>query len=258
MPDPGGYQAFMISFQKDEDLHPAIEIIRPLRIAGILQNTPSIRSATLDLAVGGPRKDYSLTGKPLTSAEIDNAVAKSTTKIGRWSFYGALYGPEAVRDVFWAAIKGAFSKIPGATFHFPSDVPPEKSVLHIREGTLRGLPTFTELEWTNFVPNGSAFFFSPISPVSGDHADRQYKLAKDRCDEFGFDYIGTFTVGMRELHHIVCLVFDRTNEEEKKRAYKMLNLMVQDCADAGYGEYRTHLALMDQVCSPSPTASDCY
>jgi hypothetical protein len=53
---------------------------------------PYIRSATLDLAVGGLRSGYSSTGRPLTSAEIDRAVASSTARIRRWSFYGVLYG----------------------------------------------------------------------------------------------------------------------------------------------------------------------
>lgn len=33
---------------------------------------------------------------------------------------------------------------------------------------------------------------------------KQYKMTAKRCEEFGFDYIGTLVVGLRELHHIVC------------------------------------------------------
>lgn len=33
---------------------------------------------------------------------------------------------------------------------------------------------------------------------------KQYKMTVRRCEEFGFDYIGTLVVGLRELHHIVC------------------------------------------------------
>lgn len=105
----------------------------------------------------------------------------------------------------------------------------------------------SELSWTNFVPNGAALFFSPISPVTGDDAVKQYDIAKRRLEQFGFDYIGTFTIGMRELHHIIIAVYDRKDPEMKKRAYEMLKLLVQDCAESGYGEYRTHLSLMDQV-----------
>lgn len=34
MPNPGGYQAYMITLPRDEDLHRAVDIIRPLRLVG--------------------------------------------------------------------------------------------------------------------------------------------------------------------------------------------------------------------------------
>lgn len=32
MPNPGGYQAYMITIPKEEDIHQAVDIIRPLRV----------------------------------------------------------------------------------------------------------------------------------------------------------------------------------------------------------------------------------
>jgi len=32
MPNPGGFQAYQISLPRDEDLHQAVDIIRPLRL----------------------------------------------------------------------------------------------------------------------------------------------------------------------------------------------------------------------------------
>jgi len=109
MPDPGGYQAYMITFPRDEDLHQIIEIIRPLRIAMILQNVPSLRHVLLDAAVAAPKKHYYQGDDPIPDKELDK-IAKDL-KLGRWSFYGALYGPEPVRNVLWGAIKGAFSQV---------------------------------------------------------------------------------------------------------------------------------------------------
>lgn len=51
MANPGGYQSYLITFPRDEDLHQAVEIIRPLRIGMVLQNVPSIRHVLLDAAV---------------------------------------------------------------------------------------------------------------------------------------------------------------------------------------------------------------
>jgi FAD/FMN-containing dehydrogenase len=52
---------------------------------------------------------------------------------------------------------------------------------------------------------------------------------------------------MREMHHIVCLVFDRKDPDSKRRAHQLIRMLIDDAAKEGWGEYRTHLALMDQI-----------
>lgn len=43
------------------------------------------------------------------------------------------------------------------------------------------------------------------------------------------------------------IVFDRNDPARRKAALACLRAMVDDAAKLGYGEYRTHLATMDQV-----------
>jgi hypothetical protein len=56
--NPGGCQAYCITIPRDEDLHAAVEIIRPLRVGMVLQNVPTVRHILLDAAVLGDRKLY--------------------------------------------------------------------------------------------------------------------------------------------------------------------------------------------------------
>jgi hypothetical protein len=42
---------YLITLPKDNDLHTALEIIRPLRVAMVLQNVPTMRHILLDAAV---------------------------------------------------------------------------------------------------------------------------------------------------------------------------------------------------------------
>ncbi|KAJ5382474.1 hypothetical protein N7517_000385, partial [Penicillium concentricum] len=249
MPNPGGYQSYLITFPRDEDLHQAVDIIRPLRLPTssqqmILQNVPTIRHILLDAGVLGTKADYTSKTAPLDDDDLD--VIAKRLNLGRWNFYGALYGPEETRNALWGVIKGAFSAIKGAKFYFPDDIK-ENCVLHTRDKTLQGIPTFDELKWIDWVPNGAHLFFSPISKVSGDDAMLQYSVTKKRVREAGLDFIGTFTVGLREMHHIVCIVFDRKDPDSKKRAHWLIKILIEDCAAHGWGEYRTHLALMDQI-----------
>jgi hypothetical protein len=52
---------------------------------------------------------------------------------------------------------------------------------------------------------------------------------------------------MREMHHIAYLVFNRQDPEQKQRMHTLMRQLIVDCAAHGWGEYRTHLALMDQM-----------
>ncbi|EXL39888.1 hypothetical protein FOCG_17487 [Fusarium oxysporum f. sp. radicis-lycopersici 26381] len=212
MVNPGGYQSNLITIPKDEDLHQAIEIIRPLRTSMVLQNVPTVRHVLLDAAVMGSRDKFTTSKKPLNDKELDEISEK--LNLGRWNIYRALYGPEPIRKVMWEVVKDAFSAIPGAN---------------------------------NWLPNGAHLFFSPIAKVTGDDAVAQYALTRKRCEEAGFDFIGTFVVGMREMHHTVCLVFDRLDPEPCRRAHALIRQLIDDAAKKGWGEYRTHLALMDQI-----------
>lgn len=147
----------------------------------------------------------------------------------------------------WGVVKAYFGKIEGAKFFFPEDVEDQNQVIHIRKHTLKGTPTFEELRWVDWLPNGAHLFFSPISKISGEDASLQYEITRKRVEEYGFDFIGTFTIGMREMHHIVCLVFNREDHEHKARIHQLIRVLIKDCAAHGWGEYRTHLALMDQI-----------
>lgn len=51
MCNPGGYQSYLITFPKDDDLHQILEIIRPLRTSMVLQNVPTLRHILIDAAV---------------------------------------------------------------------------------------------------------------------------------------------------------------------------------------------------------------
>lgn len=215
MPNPGGYQSYMITLPKEDDLKQAVDVIRPLRLGMALQNVPTIRHILLDAAVMGSKAHYSSKSEPLSDEDLD-AIAEKLN-LGRWNFYGALYvrtpisdinllinyykGPKPIRDVLWDTIKGAFSTIPGVKFYFPEDTP-EDSVLRIRDKTMQGIPTYDELKWIDWLPNGAHLFFSPIAKVAGEDAMAQYAVTKRRCQEVGLDFIGTFTVGMREMRKL--------------------------------------------------------
>lgn len=51
MRNPGGYQPYLITFPKDEDLHQIVEIMRPLRISMVLQSVPKLDNVLFNAAL---------------------------------------------------------------------------------------------------------------------------------------------------------------------------------------------------------------
>jgi hypothetical protein len=104
---------------------------------------------------------------------------------------------------------------------------------------LKGIPSVDELKWVDWLPNGSHLIFSPIAKVSDDDGMLQYKVTKQRCSEAGFDFIGTFVVGIREMHHIVCIVFNQKDPQSRKKALWLIRTLIQEATVPGWGEYRS-------------------
>src|SRR3546814_3146664 len=78
---------------------------------------------------------------------------------------------------------------------------------------MRGEPNMTEFSIMNWIGGGGHVNFSPISAPDGAEALAQYNLIKKRCHEFGFDYIGEFLVGWRDMHHILMIMYNRSEED---------------------------------------------
>jgi hypothetical protein len=72
-------------------------------------------------------------------------------------------------------------------------------------------------------------------------------MAKKQWDASGLDFFLDFIVGLRELHLVVEAVYDRDDPKQRDVALGVMRSLIDDAAKEGYGEYRTHLLLSDQV-----------
>jgi 4-cresol dehydrogenase (hydroxylating) len=247
MPEPPGYEPYMITFPREEDLQPLVEILRPLRLNMIIQNVPSLRNVLLDAATVENKRYYYDGDGPCPDSVLKKIMADQD--LGFWNFYGASYGPPPLINMTYSVVQDAFSNIPGAKFYKLADRPGRNGhVLQDRAKIMGGVPSLDELklcEWTG--DNGGHVCFSPVSAPDGEDAMKQYVMVRDRFHEFGFDYIATFIIGWREMHHVCLAVYQNAKPEDRKKALELCKVLIKDAAAAGYGEYRTHIALMDDV-----------
>ena len=245
MPEPPGYRPYMISFEREEDLEQVVDILRPLKVNSVIQNAATLRSLVLVASINATRSQYHQGPGPIPPSAAKKIMADQ--EIGMWNFYGALYGPPPIMDTLEGIIRGSFAKVPGARFYTPEERKHPNDVLKHRAETMRGVPRLTEYSLVNWVGGGGHIGFSPVSPIKGAEAMKQYTMVRDRLAQYGFDYMSVFAIGWRELHHVVELVFDRRDPEEKRKAMECFDLMVGEAAAAGYGEYRTHISFMDRI-----------
>lgn len=245
---PTGHQTFIVTFARDDDFPQIVDAIRPLAAARVLAGVPQLRHCLQELAVlGKPRSEFYAGPGAIPREAIREWMIKNSP-LGdiAWALYATVYGPPDALESAISATRSAFANIPGHKFHFPSDLPPDHYI-HSRVSVCSGVPIIEELNWLNWASNGSHLFFSPILPTTGKDAEKVYQIVLKRVHEAGFDFMPVMCVAPREMHFIVCLVYDRSSDSEKQRAIKMFRALIDECAAEGYGEYRTHILFADQV-----------
>lgn len=245
MPEPPGYRPYMISFDKEEDIEQVIEILRPLKVGMVVQNAATVRSLVLDAAIFETKSKYYSGDGPIPDS-VARAIM-SDQQIGMWNFCGALYGPPPVMDALEGVLRDAFASVPGSKFYLEKDRKRRPDILIHRAETMRGIPKLTEFNFLNWDGGGGHVGFSPVAPITGEDAIRQYHMVKDRVREYGFDYMGLMAIGWRDLHHVTVIVYDKNDAGERRKMDELFRTMVEEAADAGYGEYRTHIQYMDQI-----------
>jgi len=244
MPEPPGYRPYMVTFPREDDIHKITELIRPLKINMVIPNAATTVGLIWEAAVNVTKAQY-YSGSGVMPESARKKMAEDLD-IGNWNFYGALYGPPPIMDNNWTLIESALREVPGAKFFFAEDRKGD-AAFEYRAKLMRGIPSMTEFGLLNWVGEGSHIDFSPISPVTGDGALQQFEFMRDKCHEFGFDYIGEFLVGWRDMHHVLMLVFDRNDEAQKTAVKALFDVLVDEATTQGYGEYRTHLDYMDKI-----------
>ena len=245
MPEPPGYRPYMITFEREEDIEQVIEILRPLKVGMVIQNAATVRNLVLDAAISETKSRYYSGDGPIPDSVARDIMADQ--EIGMWNFCGALYGPPPVMDTLWTVIRDSFSAVPGARFYFEEDRTRRPDILIHRAETMRGIPKLTEFGFLNWNGGGGHVGFSPVSPITGADAIRQYEMVSGRVREYGFDYMGLMAIGWRDLHHVAVIVYDRNSPDERTRIDELFKVLVAEAAAEGYGEYRTHIGYMDEI-----------
>ena len=243
MPEPPDFKPFVVRYPNDADIEKIVETIRPLRIANIIPNAVVIAHALWEGGSQVTRKSYYEAKGAISDEAVENM--KRDLKIGAWNIYAGLYGTPESNALNWQIVKAAFGAT-GGLLQEEKDVK-NKHSFDYRAKLMRGDMTLTEFGLYNWRGGGGSVWFAPVAQAKGKEGLEQMKLAKLIMTKYGLDYVAEFVVGWRDMHHIIDLLFDKTNPEETNQADACFDELLSEFSKRGWGSYRTNTAYMEKV-----------
>lgn len=253
MPAPEEAVTFAAYFQNESDLDAIMETTLKLRIGmAPIQSVPIVRNIVFDAACVSHRDEWQSDPGPLTDETLKKMVDGIGT--GYWVVYGTCYGPRWQVENYLEGIKQAYGQIPGSSFETNETTPYVEGegnraaeLLNARHLLNTGVPNRHSAAVFDWFPNAGHFFYAPVSAPSGSDAAKQFSDTKRISDQWGKDYLAQFIIGLREMHHICLPLYDTTDSASRSETLQMTRDLITAGAEEGYGIYRTHNALAEEV-----------
>ncbi|WP_330347038.1 FAD-binding oxidoreductase [Streptomyces sp. NBC_00582] len=243
---PEAYAPLYLTIPRDDQLARAVDIIRDLRLDGVIRGVPNLQN-TITMAAQFPELLGEFMGAegPASEEALDGLAAR--TGIGRWGLRTALWGDGPVVEHQLRRIREAWSAIEG------SRVDHDRTYLRHEWGELNtfmekvqaGIPSMDLME---VVPEFVGHIgFSPVVPLTGGEVRRVvdviHRLVTDRA---GTNFVcAIFPINDRSAIVVSSISFDTRDEKQARAAADTAKMLVTEVGALGYGEYRAHLDFMD-------------
>ncbi|GAA3841214.1 MULTISPECIES: FAD-binding oxidoreductase [Streptomyces] len=247
---PKAYAPLYLSVPRYHQLAQVIDVVRELRLDGILRGIPYV----LDLLTVGDAHFPEFKGRipppgtPAMPEERLDAIADETG-LGRWGVRTALWGDPEVIDVHERRIREAWSAIEG--------------------GEVRRLATYTAENWHEIkdaglidrisggVPSSDILDslpdfvghvgFSPVVPLRGEEVAKVVQQIKDKVVErTGVNFSAqVFVTNERSAIVVSAMFFNRHDAGHLRATIDTAKELLVQLGQQGYAEYRSHLDFSD-------------
>ena len=247
-PEPEAYFSGTVMVPRHDDIYPLVETFAHLANAGVVQGTTSVLR-TVDF--GPPDPALAAVRVGASTTDLERYVAQKG--LGYWSVDLPFYGPANVIAAQWEYAKKKLSTISGVTFRdgasyrFPLSA---ADLEKIPNPVPIGVPSLTTFAIGGPRSQGH-MWFSPIIPMTGEAVveatkvfDQVYKdLGSPAGALPGFPIWSFFARAF-----VIIYFFPIEHDVEKNRKNReIFRRLVKTAAEHGWGEYRTHIAFMDDI-----------
>ncbi|RKF17674.1 FAD-binding oxidoreductase [Altericroceibacterium spongiae] len=244
MPKPPVYKPFMVRHPDADDIGKITDTIRPFRMNNLIPNGVLIMGAAYQLAMFHRREEFWSEEGSIPDDVVKKAAAKNG--LGMWNTYFALYGTDEIIAATEPIIRGAFEASGGEVL--TEEDMGDSPWFHHHATLMRGGMSLEEIGIVRWRGNGGGMVaFAPVAPAKGEEPKAQTVLAKEIMGKYNFDYAPAYAVGGRELHHIIFLMFDKSDPEQEKRAAQCMEEMITRFGEKGWCAYRSSISTMDLV-----------
>ncbi|OJX67991.1 MAG: hypothetical protein BGO95_06475 [Micrococcales bacterium 73-13] len=243
---PEAYVSVNLSVGQDADFEAAVDALRELRLAKVIEGVPALYAAlTAAPQLIDAQVDFDLS-RPLTDEELQ--AYADETGVGIWAGRTALWGTKAIVEAKLEAIRRVWEAIPSgrvlaSKVYAPADYP---DITLSTEQVQAGIPTLQLIEaqppWLGHIG------FSPIMPLQGSEVRFVMEQIRTRLREDGLNFLGgVFAFNERTACIVTGIPFDVRDEAQTRQAYASAKRLVQEVGALGYGEYRAHVDFMDEA-----------
>lgn len=242
-PAPAASLQLTWDIPNEDDIGWVIDTVTPLKLAGVIDQNVFVPSWLGKIVLKGQRKDF--WDKPSAIPETRVQELLRQYGLGYWQVQIRLYGDEALNRARADILRRAFAR------HL-STLPEEVGwkagePIDLFEITM-GVPSAVPLQMSDWVGGrGAHMGFSPVVPASSRHVLGQLKRSRAIIAAHDVDFYASFTVSGRFATNINMLMYDRDDARQVANIRKLFSALIEQTAQAGYGEYRTHLGWMDTV-----------
>ncbi len=271
-PEPEAFRFFHIGVNRDSDVAPLVDALRPLRMKGLLNSAVHIGN---DLRVLSSMVAYpweACGGTPPLSPEL-RRVLRRESGLGAWNVTGSLTGPAAQVRGAGRALRKAAKGLGKVTFvtdlrlrwgqRLLKGLKPlglgtvlarQLEALEPNYGLLKGEPCTAPLAGAHWRvrdmgkprpedprdTHAGLLWISPVVPLCGEDVLRLLQAVEPLFHAEGFDLLATFTMlNERAMVGILNLAFDRRIKEEVTAADRCYRAVLKRLLALGYPPYRT-------------------
>lgn len=245
---PQAFAPLFLTVPRHEQLAQAVDIVRELRLDGIIRGVPSFQNTiTMTAQFDEFRDRYYRFDPPMPEERLQGLADE--TGLGRWGLRTALWNDTPVVEHQLGRVREAWSAVEGGRVDSKRVYARDEwdQITAFLEKVQAGIPSQDIIAAT---PAGVGHLaFSPVVALRGAEVAACVDFARKVVTErMGRNFVSAiFVINDRSCIIVNSLGLRSDDPVSTRRAVETIRYLIPEAAKHGWGEYRAHIHVMDEV-----------